>query len=238
MVKIKSIISKAFRRFGYSISRVPTFDGSYDPYCRIPLQSGKIVDLEALGNIALSIPGMIAPRSGQLLYTMCYLQALQGDVVEIGSWQGRSTSFLARAVKNSGNGHFYAIDHFRGNVGKEHFYVVNEDDLSDLEAGFQANMERIGLNDSIKLFNMSNEEACHHLEDSKVRFLFIDGDHTKEGVQKDLELFFPKLMPGAIIVFDDFRSSLTGLVEAVDEFMLKHSFARKLSYGNTLVLML
>ncbi len=238
MGKIKSTISTMLGRFGYRISRISTFDGSYEPHCRIPLQSGKIVDLEALGNISLSVPGMIVPRSGQLLYTMCYLQSLPGDVVEIGSWQGRSTSFLARAVQNSGNGRFYAIDHFQGNVGKEQYYVVDKTDLSDLEAGFRANIERIGLSDSVKLLNMSNEEACHHLEDSTVRFLFIDGDHTKAGVQKDFELFFPKLIPGAIIVFDDFRSSLTGLIEAVDEFMLKHSCSRKLSYGNTLVLML
>ena len=98
------------------------------PYSLITLRSEKIVDLEALQKIALSIPGMISSDSGRQLYSLCYFQVEEGDVVEIGSWQGRSASFLAGALENSGNGNFYAVDHFKGYVGKEHHYVIKKDD--------------------------------------------------------------------------------------------------------------
>jgi hypothetical protein len=136
---------------------------------------------------------MISPKSGQFLFAMCYMQELRGDVVEIGSWQGRSTSFLARAVKCSGNGTFYAVDHFKGNVGKENCYVVGKRDLSDLEANFLHNMKTLELVDSVNLLNMTNEQAEERLRDTRIRFLFIDGDHTKAGVEKDIGLFFQSL---------------------------------------------
>jgi predicted O-methyltransferase YrrM len=179
---------------------------------------------------------MISPKSGQFLFAMCYMQELRGDVVEIGSWQGRSTSFLARAVKCSGNGTFYAVDHFKGNVGKENCYVVGKRDLSDLEANFLHNMKTLELVDSVNLLNMTNEQAEERLRDTRIRFLFIDGDHTKAGVEKDIGLFFSKLMPGSIVVFDGFSKNFPGLVDAVDTLISKRSFARTMSYQNTLVL--
>ena len=238
---MKSIILKLFNKFGYEVSKTSettSFNGSYNPYSKIELKSGKIIDLEALAKISTSIPGMISPKSGQFLYTMCYMQQLEGDVVEIGSWQGRSTSFLARAVNNSKNGKFYAIDHFKGNVGKEKCYVVGKNDLSDLKNIFKSNMERVGLCNSVQLLNMPNELAEQKIGNINIRFLFIDGDHMKKGVEKDIELFFPKLIPGSIVVFDDFSKNFPGLVETVDTLIKKCEFSKIMTYRNTLVLMI
>ena len=191
---LKTMMKNILRKFGYRISRIekPAKPGTpVNPYCPISMKAGRIVDLESISAIAESVPGMIARQSGQHLYALCYFQREKGDVVEVGSWQGRSASFLARAVRESGNGHFHSIDHFLGNVGKEHFYVVKKKDLSDLAAGFEKNMERIGLSDSVHLLNMPNEQAAEKLAGAQVRFLFIDGDHTRNGVKKDIDLFFP-----------------------------------------------
>lgn len=233
---IKTLMSKIINRLGYRIEKRISFSGSYSPYSTVGLDCINVVDLERLATISTSIPGMISPQSGQLLYTMCYMQQLEGDVVEIGSWQGRSTSFLARAVENSKNGKFYAIDHFRGNVGKEAFYVVGEKDLSDLKGNFFSNMERIGLRESICLLEMTNEAAEQRIEDASIRFLFVDGDHTKSGVEKDIKLFFPKLKKGAIVVFDDFSPAFPGLIKAITELLAEQDISRIMSYRNTLVI--
>ena len=110
--------------------------------------------------------------------------------MEVGSWQGRSTSFLARAEKNSKNGRFFAIDHFQGNIGREHYYVVGNDDRSDLKNNFLSNMDRLGLQTTVRLLDVPNDQAEKSLQEVQIRFLFIDGDHTKSGVKKDIELFF------------------------------------------------
>ena len=112
---------------------------------------------------------------------------------------GRSTTFLARAVKESNNGKFYAVDHFRGNPGKEQFYEVNGS-INRLKDNFIKNISSFGLSDVVNLLDMNNTEAAARIKDNTIRFLFIDGDHSKEGVQKDIELFFPMLTKGSIIV--------------------------------------
>ena len=193
---------------------------------------------DELVNRAASIPRMLSSESGKFLYALCYMQQISGDVVEIGSWQGYSTSFLASAVRDSRNGMLYAIDHFRGNVGKEDRYRVGADDLNDLRGNFERNMRRLALWENLELLDMPNEQAVARLAGRAVRFLFIDGDHTREGVTKDIGLFFPLLLPGAIVVFDDFAARFPGVVEATDEMLGRTAVQRVFSYKNTLVLSL
>lgn len=49
----------------------------------------------------------------------------------------------------------------------------------------------------------TRERVLQHLGELKVDFLFIDGDHTYEGVKHDFELFSPLVRPGGIIAFHD-----------------------------------
>lgn len=232
---MKLAIKKILRHFGYELSRPLDFDGSVDPHCHL-LDGRSIVDLERLAQISLSIPGMITPHSGQLLYSLCAFQEASGDVVEIGSWQGRSTSFLARAVSDSRNGRFFAIDHFEGNEGKKELYAVQREDLSDLKDNFLKNMKSLDLHTSVTLLDMPTAQAVTQLSRKKVRFLFIDGDHTYEGVTQDIQLFFPLLCPGAIVIFDDFSPAFPGLLRAVHEMLQFAKLSRCMSYQNTLVI--
>lgn len=234
---MKAIIKKILKYFGYELTSPIKFDGSYNPYSSV-LKDKKITDLERLASISLSIPGMVTPHSGQILYTLCLMQEAIGDVVEIGSWQGRSSSFLARAAADSKNGQFYAIDHFRGNLGKEDAYVVGKDDLSDLKGNFLENIRKVGLESSVELLDLPNADASLRFTSEQIRFLFIDGDHTAEGVSKDIELFFPKLCPGAIVVFDDFSPAFPGLVNVLDSLLTQNHISQRFSYQNTLVIRL
>ena len=127
---------------------------------------------------------MITPRSGEDLFSLVYMQSITGNVVEVGSFQSKSTFFLGSAVKQSNNGRMFAIDHFKGNPRKEKLYRLNRNDLSDLEDGFKNNMRRAFLEDTVTLINQHNDEAVKHIEDNSVGFLFIDSDHTEERYQR------------------------------------------------------
>jgi hypothetical protein len=49
-------------------------------------------------------------------------------------------------------------------------------------------------------------QNVHHLFESKsVDFLFIDGDHTYNGVKQDFELYYDKVRKGGLIYFHDSR---------------------------------
>lgn len=239
MQSLKTLTKKIANMAGYELVRSEAHNANlkdYNPYSRLPAENRKVVDLDLVSSIASTIPGMISKQSGELIYTLCYFQKEKGDVAEIGSWQGRSASFLARATHESGNGNFYAIDHFKGNPGREHYYVVEKDDLSDLKQGFVNNLARTELADKHTLLDMPNDEAVKVLADKKLRMLFIDGDHSKEGVQKDVNLFFPLLIDGALVVFDDYSKRFTGMMEVVDDIMKQGKASKVMTYPNSLVI--
>ncbi len=234
---MKNIIKKILNSFGLDIVKLETVSSLDNPYSTYSKVNDKIINIEMLGKMSLTIPGMITPQAGKFLYTLCYMQDLKGDVIEIGSWQGRSSTFLARAVKESNNGNFYAIDHFGGNIGKESFYEV-DGTLRGLKDKFNANIAKFGLSDIVHLLDMHNTEAAKRLESHTIRFLFIDGDHTKEGVSKDIELFFPRLTKGSIVVFDDYFEGFPGLIDAVDELFKQYIFEKVFYHRHTLVVQL
>lgn len=236
----KYFIRGLFRKIGFRLVRIKTVyrraDNKKRPFSKIQAGLDQIVDIEELKGIAETIPGMIRTYSGGFLYSLCYMQSEKGDVIEIGSWQGRSTAFLGWAVKNSGNGRLYAIDHFQGNIGKEQYYVRKKEDLSDLRQGFEFNINELGLSNIVNLLPMSNIKAAQKLGNPEIRFLFIDGDHTKEGVEKDIELFFPFLVDGAIVIFDDFSRAFPGAIQALDALLMENQHSRVMTYANTLVI--
>lgn len=231
---MKKLLKMLLNKFGLDIIRLEKINYSNNPYSQYSNVNKKIVDVEMLGRMSLCIPGMITPEAGKFLFNLCYMQDLKGDVVEIGSWQGRSSTFLARAVKESNNGKFYAIDHFEGNKGKENSYEVNGK-IDTLKENFNSNMINFGLQEVVNLLDMINTEAVKKVNNKTIRFLFIDGDHTKDGVEKDIELFFPMLKKGSIVVFDDYFDGFPGLIEAIDELFPKYNFERVFYYKHTLV---
>ena len=169
---MKYLLKKVIEKLGFRLTRISA--GSNKKLPEVMLKSRETTYLDQLVEVASFIPSMLTTESAKMLYALCYMQRLEGHVVEVGSWQGYSTSFLARAVKDSKNGSLYAIDHFKGNIGKEHFYTIGSQDLSDLRKGFEANLIKVGLFDYVNLLAMSNDQAAKELEGKKIRFLFIE----------------------------------------------------------------
>jgi predicted O-methyltransferase YrrM len=185
------------------------------------------------------VKGMTSEEACVNMFNLSVSQTVKGNIVEIGSWQGRSTTFLAQSAKVSGNGKVYAIDHFKGNPGKEDFYRVDKEDLSDLKSNFVANMKKSEVNDFVELLDMSNVEAEKEILKNKlnIRLLFIDGCHDYEGVKKDFELFEKYVVSGGLIIFDDYSSSFLGVTRFVDELLERYDkIDFYYSYSNTFVL--
>jgi len=75
---------------------------------------------------------------------------------------------------------------------------------------------------------MTSEKAAMEVPND-LDFVYIDGDHSKEGVKKDLLLWYPKVKPGGTFGGHDFCGSAIGVIEAVVEFTQQQNL--KL-YGN------
>jgi predicted O-methyltransferase YrrM len=177
-----------------------------------------------------TVPGMVPLREGLFLYSLAYAAGSRGDIVEIGSWQGRSTAFLAQACDDTDNGVVHAIDTFRGNPGKEGLYAVSS---GDIEAGFRANIERMGLAHRVVVHPKTAALARSEVK-GPLRMLFIDGEHTHEAVKSDLA-YADLLAPGGLVVFDDYAPAFPGVVGAAQEFLSQGGFSRPFQRSGILV---
>src|SRR4030042_1249650 len=85
--------------------------------------------------------------------------------------------------------------------------------------------DKVKNDNRVIIIRKKSEEAISILEDNSLDFLYIDGNHKKEFIKKDLELYFPKIKIGGFIGGDDYvpkshpRELKKGVREAVDEFI-------------------
>ena len=155
-----------------------------------------------------------------MLYLLALLSGKEGDIIEIGSWLGRSTVQLAKACEISGNGRVHAIDTFRGNPGKEHIYKKPLRDGETIFERFNKNISSIGLKKFVVVHRGSSEEVRKKIGKVKAKLIFIDACHEYEAVKKDIQLWEGFLMKGGYIALHDFSRGSEGCIKAVQEEIL------------------
>lgn len=125
-------------------------------------------------------------------------------IVEIGSFLGRSTKYLANSffMSEKTNVKIYCIDTWEGS-GEEHATV----DLKDLYEEFRDNLHfYIGRNMVMPLRGRSdNVDFLSMFEDKSVDAIVVDGSHTYEDVWADVYNWWPKLKDGGIMIGDDYN---------------------------------
>ncbi|WP_353432454.1 class I SAM-dependent methyltransferase [Polynucleobacter sp. MWH-UH23A] len=71
-----------------------------------------------------------------------------------------------------------------------------------------------------KLMKQKSWDAANKFVDESLDLVYIDGDHTYDGVVKDLAAWFPKVRKGGVICGDDI--GWPGVKQAVDEFFIRN----------------
>jgi predicted O-methyltransferase YrrM len=139
-------------------------------------------------------------------------------IIEVGSWLGASTRFLATQV-NSG-GKVYAVDTWQGSITE----VVHQQDprLPFLYEIFLSNTIQAGLTDVIVPVRMESLQAAEIL-DVRADLIYIDGDHRAESVYQDILAWYPHLKEGGIFCGDDWTwdSVREGVYRAASELDLE-----------------
>lgn len=162
-----------------------------------------------------NIDGWVSPAQEEIYRQVVDSASNSAHFVEIGCWKGRSTAMMAVNIVNSGKSiKFDAIDHFKGS--QEHqplTSITNESLLSE----FLKNIEPV--KDIVNLVVEDSSLAASRYLDKSIDFVFIDGDHSYEGVHKDIQAWLPKIKEGGIIAGDDFNNiDFPGVANAVIDF--------------------
>ncbi len=116
-------------------------------------------------------------------------------VLEIGSWEGRSTVFLLRHLPMAS---VTAVDTWEGS--REH---IGDPRLTRIEELFDANVARYGAR-LIKVKSTSADFFRLHAACAPFDFIYVDGSHDADDVMADALGAFALLVPGGILVFDDY----------------------------------
>ena len=100
-------------------------------------------------------------------------------IVEIGSWQGKSTSSILSAMDR--NNVIYCIDTWKGTQGENGFY----NDVNVAFENFKKNIEK--FNKKVNIIKEDSISALKYFEKESIDWLFLDADHSEEAAIKDIE---------------------------------------------------
>jgi len=98
---------------------------------------------------------------------------------------------------------------------------VRPDEPSDVHQCFMNNMTNAGVADIIEPMKMTSEQANVGWN-RKIGLLFIDGDHSYEGAEKDFRLWAPFLIPGGTLIMHD--RSIPGIEKVIEELKSEGEF--------------
>lgn len=140
-------------------------------------------------------------------------------IVEVGVWKGRSTTVLARRCP----GIVFAVDHWEGTPHDAAQHQLYAQELEDGETVYQEFLAALATpirrGKVVPMRMTSVDAAAQLLRDAgaTMDMVFLDGDHSYEGVRDDIAAWLPLLRPGGLLCGHDYAPRWTGVRQAVDE---------------------
>lgn len=154
--------------------------------------------------------------------------------VEIGVWKGRSAIFVGEWLKETQKPiDFYAIDNF---LGENELTELTAALPKTLEETFEQNVIDAGVFDYIFKVKDDSTAAASRFQDESVHFAYIDAAHYEEAVTRDIEAWWPKIVPGGTLAGHDYAPDCWGVKPAVDAFAAKHGLTVRVTCNVTWVL--
>jgi predicted O-methyltransferase YrrM len=151
------------------------------------------------------IHGWLSCQEARTLLLLAAYAPLDQPIVEIGSFKGLSTCYLALGSALAARGPLTAIDHFRGSP--EH-QLGQFEQVAEIVANgstfetFHNNLHQRGLWPMVKPMVMTAAAAASHWQ-GPIGLLFLDAEHTWEATERDFNLFAPFVVPGGLVAFHD-----------------------------------
>jgi O-methyltransferase len=207
-------INRALRPFGVQIAR--------ERLLREPWGS----DATFLEQLRAAQPyTMMVPARLYVLYQFaCYARTQpESDSAEVGTWRGGS-SYLMASIANPRK--HYVFDTFTGLPDGD--LSITKGSFADTSAEFVTTLLKPLGNTTV--FPGLFPETALAIENRRFSLVHLDVD-LEAGTEAGLQFFYPRLLPGGVVVIDDYQSRHQGVTRAVDSFVSKQgikalSFAR------------
>ncbi len=149
-------------------------------------------------------------------------------VVEIGSYLGASTRFIAKLLPESGR--VYAVDHWMGSDEWK-----DKPNFKEMQSLFYQKFLSNVIHE--KLWHKIIPMRMHSLEAAKIiavtpDFVFIDGAHDYQSVYNDICAWSKRVSPNGVLCGDDYNWGRGDSVKrAVNKFAEEHALEVKLFHN-------
>ena len=160
---------------------------------------------------ALSVRGFMPRDEGLALHAAALdaAAAVPGaPIVEVGTYCGRSTVFLAAAARERDTV-VVTVDHHRGSEENQPGWEWHEPDLVDPELGvmdtlptFRRNTHTAGIEDVVVAV-VGDSPTVARWWSTPAAMVFIDGGHGVEPARADYRCWTPFVAPGGLLAIHD-----------------------------------
>lgn len=149
-------------------------------------------------------------------------------IVEFGCYIGTTSLFIRRVMDIKNHlGEFHVYDSFEGLPNKTLYdqspagEQFKTGELSVSRKTFELQFKKAGLRLPQVHKGWFSKLTERDVPDG-IGFAYLDGDYF-HSIQDSLQLIWPKLLPGAVVVIDDYANeALPGAAKAVDQWLKKH----------------
>ncbi len=186
-----------------------------------PRPSLSVIEVAALSRYADLIPGMCDDDKFRALFEIARY-SVNGDIVEIGSWWGKSAFILGRLARCFEIGKLLCIDPWANEHLIQNEKIVDSGS-SQVDAEEALNVFQIGLlpfnSNHINYLRMTSVEAATYYKNNRsvsteafghteytgqISILHIDGNHVYDAARADVELWERTVAGGGWIIIDDY----------------------------------
>jgi len=182
------------------------------------------------------INGWLEEKEADLLMTTvlkaCIQMPEQHTIVEVGSYEGKSTVLLGSVVKEFFPGvKIVSIDPHDGLLGARDQGLIS---VTPSLKRLTSNLQAAGLSEVVEIVQ---ERACDVAWNEPVLFLIIDGLHDYPSVARDFRQISPSVVKGGYIAFHDYADYYPGVQAFVHE-LLETGAYRKVGKADSLIILI
>jgi MMP 1-O-methyltransferase len=167
------------------------------------------------------VDGWLTRAEEAILFRRAGMVPREQCIVELGSWFGRSAILLGGGAMRGNRATVYAVDLFAAaGCAKDLLEQRAGEAARDFLDRFQRNVEAAGLREIVIPIRSATAELGERWDRSPIGFLFIDADHSYEGVRGDWSGWRKRLAPRARVAFHDYQNpAYEGVTRFVDELI-------------------
>ncbi len=163
---------------------------------------------ERLRRAAEAARGFMPVEEGLALYEAAASVGVDGPLLEVGSYCGKSAVYLGAAAQLTGRV-LFCVDHHRGSEENQPGWEHHDPEVVDAELGvidtlpfFRRTIRHAGLEEAVVAV-VGDSPTVGSLWATPLALVFIDGGHGSGPAHRDYEGWSPHVAPGGLLVIHD-----------------------------------